>query len=73
MIHVWCLLSFGSVTWLQIDPNKKNHLFVLGLVWTHHGDAVNFNSYFIFVSDHHYMHIFHILLMVICLFTDIIS
>ena len=48
-------------------------LLGLVLVRTHHGDAVNFNSYFIFVSDRHYTHIFHILLMVICLFTDIIS
>ena len=45
----------------------------IALVRTHYGDAENFNSYFIFVSDRHYIHIFYILLMVICLFTDIIS
>ena len=53
--------------------NSAYNSLSISLVRTHHGDAENFNSYFIFVSDRHYIHIFHILLMVICLFTDIIS
>ena len=55
-----------------LDDSSQS-IYHQSLVRTHHGDAVNFNSYFIFISDRHYTHIFHILLMIICLFTDIIS
>ena len=78
--HIWQLYTLGVGNFfhlLKIDlvslsrsPDQK--IVFLG-IRTNHGDAVNFNSYFIFVSGRHYTHIFHILLKVICLFTDIIS
>ena len=40
---------------------------------THHGDAKNLNSDFISISVRHNIHIFHILLMVFCLYIDFIS
>ena len=59
----------GDIVTVAIATEVKSEY----LVRTHHGDAEIFKLYFILVSDRHCTHIFHILLMVICLYTDIIS